>query len=110
MRVANRVLIAADPGIIDRLASDVERWPEVLPHYRWVRVLARRPDGILVQVAARRDCILVSWTSIQRRLPEQPRILFQHVRGITAGMAAEWRLESRGELVEVTIEHDFRPA
>jgi len=28
-----------------RAAQDVERWPEILPHYRRVRFLERRPGG-----------------------------------------------------------------
>jgi hypothetical protein len=27
------------PRIVE-LAADVERWPEILPHYRWVTLLA----------------------------------------------------------------------
>ena len=33
-------------------AVDVERWPALLPHYRWVRMLERRGDGGLVEMAA----------------------------------------------------------
>ena len=30
---------------IFRLAAEVERWPALLPHYRYVRFIERRSDG-----------------------------------------------------------------
>src|SRR5437588_93292 len=30
---------------IFRLAAEVERWPAILPHYRFVRFVERRSDG-----------------------------------------------------------------
>ena len=34
------------------VAADVERWPTLLAHYRWVRMLERRGDGATVEMAA----------------------------------------------------------
>jgi hypothetical protein len=61
-------------------------------------------------MAARRDGIPVSWTSILTPRPGEHRILFQHVRGVTRGMAVEWRIEPllTGHS-RVTIGHDFSP-
>ncbi len=39
MRTANTVEMAADLDRIVALASDTERWPVILPHYRWVTLL-----------------------------------------------------------------------
>ena len=33
-------LVHAEPEIVFQLAAAVEDWPRILPHYRWVRVLA----------------------------------------------------------------------
>ena len=51
-RGENEILITASPDIIFPLAAAVERWPELLPHYRWVRVLDRRDGRSLVSMAA----------------------------------------------------------
>jgi ribosome-associated toxin RatA of RatAB toxin-antitoxin module len=110
MHVENEILIAAPPDTIFRLAAAVERWPELLPHYRWVRVLERRGNQTLVQMAAHRDGLPVSWTSIVEPLPTEQRIRFRHVRGVTRGMAVEWRLEplpTGG--TRVSIGHEFTP-
>jgi len=52
MLAVDRIVIQAPLGSVFAVASDVERWPEFLPHYRWVRVLERRPGGALVEMAA----------------------------------------------------------
>src|SRR6266516_5941618 len=97
MRVENSLLIAASPDIIFALAADVERWPRLLPHYRRVRTLKRRGKQTLVEMAAHRDGLPVSWTSIMEVRPSERRILFRHVRGITRGMAVEWTIEPQAD-------------
>ena len=110
MRLENSILVDAPADIIFRLAADVVRWPEILPHYRFVRVLGWRGSQTLVKMAARRDGIPVSWTSILEPRPAERRILFRHVRGVTRGMEVEWRLESQPEgSTRVSIRHDFEP-
>src|SRR5215216_6576633 len=37
------------PRIVE-LAADVERWPEILPHYRWVTLLAGGGDRKVVEM------------------------------------------------------------
>jgi uncharacterized membrane protein len=98
----------ADMQTIYRLAAAVERWPKILPHYRRVRVL--RDDGAcrLVEMAAMRDLIPVSWRAEQCRFPEEPRITFRHVRGITTGMEVEWRFTPLADGVRVAILHDLQ--
>jgi ribosome-associated toxin RatA of RatAB toxin-antitoxin module len=110
MHVSNSILIAASPDIIFRLAADVEGWPGILPHYRWVKLLGRRGNQKLVKMAAWRDLVPVSWTAIQEARGDEGRILFQHVGGVTRGMAVEWRLESVAVgQTRVSIQHDFAP-
>ena len=53
MHTENEIFIRADMAEIYQLAAPVERWPEILPHYRWVRVLADNGDRRLVEMAAR---------------------------------------------------------
>jgi ribosome-associated toxin RatA of RatAB toxin-antitoxin module len=110
MPIENSIQIRASADIIFRLAADVEQWPELLPHYRRVRVLGRRGDQKLVSMAALRDGLPVSWTSIQEPRPGERRILFRHVRGVTRGMSVEWRIEPLADgATRVSIEHDFSP-
>lgn len=109
MQTRNQIVIRADPDVIFRLASEVEYWPAILPHYRSVRVLRRRGQKRLVYMAASRDGFPVSWTSIQWLDPTARRIAFRHVKGISRGMDVEWRIEPRDDgTVEVTIEHWLR--
>jgi uncharacterized membrane protein len=91
------------------LAADVERWPQLLPHYRYVR---RVPDPVErhFEMGARRGPIPVSWRAIQRPRPEERRIEFVHTGGVTRGMQVAWRFEERPEGLEVSIEHELRLA
>jgi hypothetical protein len=66
--------------------ADVERWPERLPHYRWVRF--HRKDGFgtgRVEMAARRDFgplpYPVWWVSEMRVDEDRPAVLYRHVAG-----------------------------
>ena len=109
MRTANQIEIRAPVQQVYRLAAEVEFWPAILSHYRYVRVLRRAPLRRLVAMAASRDGIPVSWTSVQWLEPTIHRITFRHVAGVTRGMVVEWRIEQRGDAVDVEISHRFEP-
>ena len=110
MQLENTIQVEAPADIIFRLAADVPRWAQFLPHYRYVRVLDRRGGRMLVRMAAHRDGIPVSWTSVLETRPAERRILFRHVRGATRGMEVEWRIEPRPDgSTRVSIQHDFSP-
>ena len=109
METRNRIRIDAPPDRIFRLAAEVEFWPALLPHYRYVRVLRRAKDRRLVQMGASRDGIPVSWTSIQWLEPERRRITFRHVKGVTRGMVVEWLIEPSADgPIDVSISHALR--
>ena len=91
-------------------AAEVERWPEWLEHYRWVRFLERHADGGVVEMAAWRPFGPVRyptwWVSemVVERAP--PRVRYRHVRGITRGMDVEWSFAAgAGDGVAVTVTH-----
>jgi len=88
------------------LAAEVERWPELLPHYRYVR---RLPDAAErhFEMGARRGPIPVSWRAIQRPLPDERRIEFVHTGGVTRGMEVAWHFEERDGALDVSIEHEL---
>ena len=108
-------LVHADAAIVFQLAAAVEDWPRILPHYRWVRVLASHADGRrTVAMAARRDvfpglAIPLQWTSIVKLDEQQHRIEFEHVRGITRGMRVAWTMERTPAGLLVQIRHVFEP-
>jgi ribosome-associated toxin RatA of RatAB toxin-antitoxin module len=90
---ANEILIQGDPDHIYSLAAAVEEWPTFLPHYRWVRVHGREGNRRTVEMAAWRTGIPVRWVSHQWLWPEERRITFQHIGGLSRGMKVEWRIE-----------------
>ncbi len=77
-------------------ASAVERWPKILPHYRWVRLL----DGGLVEMAAWRPFGPLNyptwWVSEMTLDRPAAEIRYRHVRGITRGMEVVWKLVEVG--------------
>jgi ribosome-associated toxin RatA of RatAB toxin-antitoxin module len=111
VRTVDRIWIAAPIDRVLGVAVDVERWPEFLPHYRWVRVLHRTGTGGTVEMAAWRPFGVFRyptwWVSEMEVLPRRPAVRYRHVDGITRGMDVEWRLEQRDGLVEVTIVHEW---
>jgi len=109
MHSVDSIMIDAQAATIYRLAAAIEKWPTILPHYRWVTLF--RDDGRirLAEMAATRDGFPVKWTSIQELDPERNRIRFRHVRGVTRGMDVEWIIEPGPSGTDVRIVHDFNP-
>jgi uncharacterized membrane protein len=114
MYVVDRTLIHAPLDRVFAVARDVERWPEILPHYRWVRMLERRADGGKVEMAAWRPfgpapLRYPAWWVSEMHVEAgsgRPVIRYRHVDGITAGMDVEWLLQpSTGGGVAVEIVH-----
>lgn len=101
----SEITIAAPAAAIYRLAAETERWPEILPHYRSVRVLGRSGATRTVAMAAWRDAIPISWVAEQTDDPATPEIRFKHVRGWTRGMDVVWRFAPVPGGTRVTIEH-----
>ena len=105
MRSELKITVHAPYDRIFDLAADVERWPERLPHYRYVRRLPGPEDERRFAMGARRGRIPVAWEAIQRPLREERRIEFVHTGGVTRGMWVAWRFEERDGAQDVSIEH-----
>ncbi|MGR4065429.1 MAG: type II toxin-antitoxin system RatA family toxin [Vulcanimicrobiaceae bacterium] len=105
--MTNSVRIAAPARRIYDLASATERWPEILPHYRFVRVLSQNGDEREVEMAARRGLIPVRWTAVQRNDEQTPAVYFRHTSGWTKGMDVVWRFEENANATDVSIVHDL---
>ena len=109
MHRINRVDIAGDLNRIYRLGAEIECWPLILPHYRAVDLLWRQENAVIARMRATRSGIPVSWTCVQQRFPDEPRITFRHIAGFTAGMEVTWQFtELAGDQIRVEIIHDFR--
>jgi hypothetical protein len=112
MQTENTVDMAADLDRIVALAADVERWPVILPHYRWVTLLAGGGDRKTVEMAARRGRIPVRWRAVQEieRDGGSPVIRYRHIGGVTKGMEVAWTFAPIDGGQRVRIDHDFDPA
>jgi uncharacterized membrane protein len=98
--------IAAPAETIYGLASATERWPELLPHYRFVHVLDERGPVRVVEMGAWRHVFPIRWVAEQTNDPERPHISFRHLRGWTRGMDVEWLFAPLGPArTRVTIVH-----
>jgi uncharacterized membrane protein len=109
MLTIDRITIRAPVPRVFDVAAHVEGWPDILPHYRWVRVLERDDAGSVVEMAAWRPfgplrfpTWWVSRMTIDRAAGE---IAYRHVRGNTRGMDVVWRMVPSGSGSDVTIEH-----
>ncbi|MBK5188826.1 MAG: hypothetical protein JJD97_11330 [Gemmatimonadaceae bacterium] len=110
MRTVDELLVRTPVRRMFEFAREVDRWPEHLPHYRWVRFHQRASDGGgLVEMAAWRPFGSVRWptwwTSEMSIDEKAPAVRFRHVAGITTGMDVEWSFASEGDATRVRIVH-----
>jgi ribosome-associated toxin RatA of RatAB toxin-antitoxin module len=97
VKTVDEQIARAPADLCWQVAADVERWPEILPHYRWVRFV--RKDGFasgVVEMAAFRDFGPARWPtwwmSEMRCDAERRTVRYRHVDGITRGMDVVWEV------------------
>ena len=113
MRTVDELVVRAPLERIFALAADVERWPEHLAHYRYVRFDERGTDGGgIVTMSANRPFGPLRWPTWWRSLMQvyppsagDPRVRYRHIGGITTGMDVEWSFEAVAAGVRVRIVH-----
>ena len=114
MTTVDAAHVAAPLPLIFELARDVERWPEHLAHYRFVRFTRRDGrDGGIVEMSANRPFGVFDWPTFWRSEMEtiplapmqSPAIRFRHIGGITTGMDVVWEFAPRGSGTDVRIVH-----
>jgi ribosome-associated toxin RatA of RatAB toxin-antitoxin module len=108
MHKTNSLLMRAPKMAIFETAANLELWPKILPHYRYIRFLERGADRNIVIMAARRSGIPISWTSEQIIDRERLEIRFVHLNAWTKGMHVVWTFSDAGDCVLVTISHDLQ--
>ena len=113
MHTIDRVTIRAPLDRVFSVARDVERWPDILPHYRWVRMIERRPDGGTVEMSAWRPfgpapLRYPAWWISEMHIDASARVIeYRHVAGITRGMDVRWELRDTKAGVSVEVLHDW---
>jgi hypothetical protein len=124
VNTTNRIQIAGPYERLFNLASDIARWPDMLPHYRWVKILKQCDGTVIAEMAARHKGLPLWWKTIQRPLPQDKRIEFEHIGGVTKGMHVQWTFtplrhpprplaedpDDAREVWLVEIHHEFNPA
>lgn len=116
MVTVDEQLVRAPISTIFELAKRVERWPEHLSHYRYVRFREQRPDGggVVEMSAYRRFEAAVPtlrfnwptwWLSQMMVNSTSPCIRFRHIGGITTGMEVEWAFTPVANGTHVRILH-----
>lgn len=98
MHTRNEILVRAPLEPCLRAAHEVERWPEILPHYREVRFSRRDgPGSGRVFMSAFRHFGPLPyptwWESEMTTDFEAAEVRYEHVDGITEGMDVLWDLE-----------------
>ncbi len=73
MHKGNSIIMHAPRQTIFETAANLELWPKILPHYRYIRYLERSPERNVVVMAAIRSGIPISWTSEQINRPGTTR-------------------------------------
>jgi ribosome-associated toxin RatA of RatAB toxin-antitoxin module len=107
MHSSSTIWIAAPPDRVFDLVANLERWPQHLPHYRYVRILRRSPGTVRARMSARRGIVPVFWEAEQAPDPAKREIRFLHVGGVTRGMRVLWTLEPERGGTRARIIHDL---
>jgi ribosome-associated toxin RatA of RatAB toxin-antitoxin module len=98
METVDERLVRADVATSFALVREVEHWPALLAHYRYVRFRERAAGGGgVVEMSANRPFGLFNWPTwwlSQMAVDESaPSVRFHHVGGITKGMDVEWSFQ-----------------
>ena len=108
MHKTNSIVMQAPKMLIFETAANLELWPKILPHYRYIRFLERSPNRNLVIMAATRSGIPIAWTSEQIVDRDKIEIRFHHLKAWTKGMRVVWTFKETPAGVLVEIAHDFQ--
>jgi ribosome-associated toxin RatA of RatAB toxin-antitoxin module len=107
MHNSNSIVMCAAKTTIFETAANLELWPRILPHYRYIRYLERSPSRNVVVMAATRSGIPISWTSEQTIDRDRVEVRFHHLEAFTRGMHVVWTFQEVPAGVLVEIKHDL---
>jgi len=103
----NSIVMHAPKTMIFETAANLELWPKILPHYRYIHYLEQSPSRNVVVMAATRSGIPISWTSEQIIDRNQLEVRFHHLKAFTKGMRVVWTFQDAPTGVLVEIKHDL---
>ena len=111
MRTVDERVVRAPVERVFEVAADVERWPALLAHYRYVRFRERMGGAGVVEMSANRPFGPLSWPTWWVSLMEvqhpsgsaQAAIRFRHIDGITTGMEVQWSFDPVTDGTHVTV-------
>jgi ribosome-associated toxin RatA of RatAB toxin-antitoxin module len=106
MKTIDEQLVRSPLDRIYALAVDVERWPALLSHYRYVRF---RTTGI-VEMSANRPFGPANWPTrwvSEMNAERDVAIRYRHIEGITTGMDVLWSFEPQRDGTHVRIVHEW---
>jgi hypothetical protein len=108
MHTGNSIIMRAPKERIFETAANLELWPKILPHYRYIHYYEKGPVRNLVKMAATRSGIPIAWTSEQIIDREAMEVHFMHLKAFTKGMKVVWTFKETPEGVLVEILHDLK--
>lgn len=128
MKVMTSIHILGPLEKVFGLAEDVIRWPEIMPHYKYVKLLDEYGNKKVLEMAAyvrlgnnddgegldadeRRGIVPVKWTAIQESIPEERTMTFFHIKGPMKDMEVEWSFGAveynNNSIVEINANYTF---
>ena len=114
MRTVDEAIVRAPVRGMFDIAADVESWPRLLPHYRYVRFREGDRHAGVVEMSANRPFGPVNWPTwwlsrmeLQEHAADgsRPAIRFRHIDGITTHMDVEWSFAAVDGGTRVTVVH-----
>ena len=108
MHTGNNIIIDAPKRDIFEVVSDLARWPERLPHYRYVRFTGKDGARDIVEMSAFSGRIPLSWVSAYVADPGTMELRFEHLTKWTKGMVVVWILTPTRDATRVEIAHHLK--
>lgn len=108
MHKGNSIIIRAPRERIFETVRNLSLWPELLPHYRWVRFTGDTSEHRIVEMAARRSGLPLRWTSEFWTDEHALELHFLHLKKWTKGMKVVWTLTPTRDGTRVEIVHNLR--
>jgi ribosome-associated toxin RatA of RatAB toxin-antitoxin module len=97
METIDERTVRASVDAMFTVVRDVEQWPSLLSHYRYVRFRSRASDGGgVVEMSANRPFGIANWPTwwlSEMQVDESgPAVRFRHIGGVTKEMDVEWKM------------------
>lgn len=108
MHTGNSIVMRVPKERIFETAANLELWPKILPHYRYIHYYKKGPVKNLVKMAATRSGIPIAWTSEQIIDRDSMEVRFVHLKAFTKGMKVVWTFTDTPEGTLVEILHDLK--